>query len=399
MFIMGSIWIILVGASFAWNDLNANKEQKALAFQTARSFFNQVLISRSWNAMQGGVYVPVTQDTQPNPYLNDPLRDIEVNENLKLTKVNPSFMTRQIAEIAAKREGTHFHLTSLRPIRPENGPTPREEESLKAFEKGTQEIGQIVDDGSKKTFFYMAPLKTEKECLPCHAEHGYNEGDIRGGISVTLPFVPQIPFITLIMGHVVIGLAGLVGIALFGTKLNEAYELIRSQAVTDDLTGIPNRRSFLDRTRTEFNRSQRNKYALSVIMIDIDHFKSYNDTYGHERGDECLKKVALAIQKTLKRPSDFCARYGGEEFIVVLPYTTQEGALFIAEEIRAAVKNLGIQHEKSSPAGIVSISLGVATAGNTLSISYEDLIRQSDKALYLAKEKGRNRVEVYTESF
>ena len=134
-------------------------------------------------------------------------------------------------------------------------------------------------------------------------------------------------------------------------------------------------------------------------MIDIDHFKSYNDTYGHERGDECLKKVARAIQKTLKRPSDFCARYGGEEFIIVLPDTTQEGAMFIAEAIRTAVKNLGIQHEKSSPAGIVSISLGVATADNNLSVSYEDLIRQSDKALYLAKEKGRNRVEVYTESF
>jgi diguanylate cyclase (GGDEF)-like protein len=203
----------------------------------------------------------------------------------------------------------------------------------------------------------------------------------------------------LIIGHIVIGLAGLLGIALFGTKLDEAYELIRSQAVTDDLTGIPNRRSFLDRVLTEFNRSRRNKYSLSIIMIDIDHFKSYNDTYGHERGDECLKKVALAIQKTIRRPSDFCARYGGEEFIIVLPYTTQEGAMFIAEEIRAAVKNLEIHHEKSSPAGIVSISLGVATADNALSISCEDLIRQSDKALYLAKEKGRNRVEVYTERF
>jgi diguanylate cyclase (GGDEF)-like protein len=104
------------------------------------------------------------------------------------------------------------------------------------------------------------------------------------------------------------------------------------------------------------------------------------------------------MQKTLRRPSDFCARYGGEEFITVLPDTAQEGALFIAEEIRAAVRNLGIEHEKSSAAGTVSISLGVATAENNLSISYEDLIRQSDKALYLAKENGRNRVEVYTES-
>jgi diguanylate cyclase (GGDEF)-like protein len=244
----------------------------------------------------------------------------------------------------------------------------------------------------------MAPLKTEKECLPCHAQHGYKEGDVRGGISVTLPFVPQIPLVALLIGHIAIGSAGLLGISLFGRKLDNAYELIRSQAVTDDLTGIPNRRSFLDRTRTEFNRSRRNKYPLSVVMIDIDHFKSYNDTYGHERGDECLKKVALAIQQTLKRPSDFCARYGGEEFITVLPDTAQEGALFIAEEIRTAVRNLGIAHEKSSPARMVTISLGVATAEDNLSTSYEDLIRQSDKALYLAKENGRNRVEVYAES-
>jgi len=398
IFIVSAIWMLLVAASFMWNYLNAMKGQKALAFQTARSFFNQVLISRSWNAKHGGVYVPVTKDTQPNPYLNDPLRDIEVDQNLKLTKINPSFMTRQIAELTADREGIQFHLTSLKPIRPENGPTPREEKALKAFEKGTPEIGELVDGQSEKTFFYMAPLKTEKECLPCHASHGYKEGDVRGGISVTLPFVPNIPFVALLIGHVVIGFAGLLGIALFGAKLNEAYELIKSQAVTDDLTGIPNRRSFLDRTRTEFNRSRRNKYPLSIIMIDIDHFKSYNDTYGHERGDECLKKVALAIQKTLKRPSDFCARYGGEEFITVLPDTTEEGAMFIAEEIRAAVRNLAIQHEKSPPAGMVSISLGVATAENNLSITYEDLIRQSDKALYLAKEKGRNRVEVYAES-
>jgi diguanylate cyclase (GGDEF)-like protein len=307
-------------------------------------------------------------------------------------------MTRQIAELTANREGIQFHLTSLKPVRPENGPTLREEIALKAFEKGTPEVGQIVENAPIKTFFYMAPLKTEKECLPCHAGHGYKEGDIRGGISVTLPFVPQIPLVALLIGHIAIGFAGLVGISLFGRKLDKAYQLIRSQAVTDDLTGIPNRRSFLDRTRTEFNRSRRNKYPLSVIMIDIDHFKSYNDTYGHERGDECLKKVALAMQKTLRRPSDFCARYGGEEFITVLPDTAQEGALFIAEEIRAAVRNLGIEHEKSSAAGTVSISLGVATAENNLSISYEDLIRQSDKALYLAKENGRNRVEVYTES-
>jgi len=132
-------------------------------------------------------------------------------------------------------------------------------------------------------------------------------------------------------------------------------------------------------------------------MGDIDNFKVYNDTYGHGGGDECLRKVAKVIDETLKRPSDFCARYGGEEFIIVLPYTEREGALFIAEEIRANVANLRIPHEKSLPSGLVTISLGVATSDINVSISHEELTNHADAALYVAKNKGRNRVEAYQE--
>ena len=163
------------------------------------------------------------------------------------------------------------------------------------------------------------------------------------------------------------------------------------------MTGIPNRRSFSDRILTEFNRSQRDKYPLSVIMGDIDNFKSYNDTYGHKGGDECLKKVANAIETTLERPGDFCARYGGEEFVIILPNTRREGAMFVAEEIRANIEKMKIPHENSSPLGVVSISLGVATTEADASISHEELLKQSDKALYSAKEKGRNRVEAFSE--
>jgi diguanylate cyclase (GGDEF)-like protein len=389
------IWIILVAASYTWNYSNASKEQKTIAFQTARSFFNQILISRAWNAVHGGVYVPVSKDTQPNPYLDDPLRDIEINEGLKLTKINPAFMTRQIAEIAAKREGIHFHITSLNPIRPENKPTPDEESALKTFENGAQEFGRIVHSESGSTFFYMAPLKTDKTCLSCHARQGYKEGDIRGGISVTLPFVSKIPVLALMIGHIGIGLVGLIGIIISGSKLNNAYDVIKRQAVIDALTGIPNRRSFSDHILKEVNRSRREKFPLSVIMGDIDNFKLYNDTYGHGGGDECLRKVAQAINKTLKRPSDFCARYGGEEFVIVLPNTDQAGAMFIAEDIRKNVVNLQISHEKSLPSGFVTISLGVATTDVNVTISDEELTKQADNALYSAKEKGRNRVELY----
>lgn len=393
--IVNLIWTALVGASFIWNYLNAADSQKKLAFQTARSFFDQIVVSRSWNAMHGGVYVPVTKETQPNPYLEDPLRDIKVNDKLLLTKVNPAFMTRQLSEIAEKQQGIHFHITSLKPIRPANKPTSREERALKSFERGGGEFGEIARTGSNSNYFFMAPLKTEKTCMQCHAKQGYKEGDIRGGISVTLPFIPQIPLMALIIGHFSIGLAGVIGIGIFGIKLDRANESLRRQAVLDALTGIPNRRSFSEHILKEFNRSQREKYALAIIMADIDNFKFYNDTYGHSVGDECLKNVAQAISKTLKRPGDFCARYGGEEFVIILPNVLKEGAMVIAEEIRKSVLNLGIVHEKSLPLGIVSMSLGVATLASNQSISHEKLLKQADKALYIAKEKGRNRVEIY----
>ena len=321
IYIVSSVWMIFVGISFSWNYINTKNEQKAVAFQAARSSFDQIVIIRAWNAGHSGVYVPVTSNTQPNPYLEDPLRDIEVNENLKLTKVNPAFMTRQIAEIASKRKGILFHITSLNLIRPENRPTIREATALRAFEKGIKEIGEILNVKSNGCFFYMAPLITKKECLKCHAKQGYKEGDIRGGISVILPFIPKIPFMTLMFGHIGISLIGIIGIVTFGISLNKAYETIQRQAVIDVLTGIPNRRSFSERILIEFNRCQRDKHPLSVVMCDVDNFKSYNDTYGHQMGDECLKKVAQVIKEAIKRPGDFCARYGGEEFVIILSAT------------------------------------------------------------------------------
>ena len=302
IFIISACWILLVSISFLWNYSSAKKGQETIAYQAARSFFDQIVITRRWNAGHGGVYVLINDDTHPNPYLEDPLRDIEVNRNLKLTKVNPAFMTRQIAEIAAQQKGIYFHITSLKPIRPENKPTAREEKALKSFETGRKEIGEIITGESGKYFFYMAPLITEKGCLKCHAKQGYKEGDIRGGISVTLPFLPILPLMALIIGHLTIGLSGICGIVFFGVKLDKAYKKIKQQAVIDALTDIPNRRSFSEQILREFRDSRRNKLPLSVIMCDIDNFKSYNDTYGHNKGDECLKQVAQIKEHVTTTP-------------------------------------------------------------------------------------------------
>ncbi len=392
-------WIFLIALSLFWNYINAADERETIAFWTARSFFNLIVITRDWNSRHGGVYVPITAATQPNPYLEDPQRDVQVDDALELTKVNPAFMTRQISEIAEQREGIVFHITSLNPIRPENKPTPREVGFLRDFESGAKERGLFIKQNSTTLFFFMAPLLTEKACLKCHSKQGYKEGDIRGGISVTIPFNMGIPLFPLLLGHVGIGLVGMLGILVAGKKLGRAYETIERQAAMDALTEIPNRQSFSDTMEREFKRSQREQIPLSIIMCDIDRFKEYNDTYGHSHGDLCLKKVAQAIRNSLKRAGDFCARYGGEEFIAILPNTGPDGAVRVAERMRSKVEEMEIPHKKSLPARRVTVSLGVATSQDSATvISLEELIKSADLALYKAKEQGRNQVQLFSEA-
>ena len=185
------LWAVRITLSYSWNLKKNQEQQTAILLYAARSLFQQIEITREWNASHGGIYAPVSEATVPNPYLKSPLRDIRVNPTLELTKINPAFMTRQISEVAQKHNNIQFHITSLNPIRPQNVATEREKAALLLFEQGqAREVGQVVETGSSRAFFYMAPLITGKSCLQCHQDQGYKEGDVRGGISVTLPYTP-----------------------------------------------------------------------------------------------------------------------------------------------------------------------------------------------------------------
>ncbi len=177
-------------------------------------------------------------------------------------------------------------------------------------------------------------------------------------------------------------------------QLAETNLQLQRLASMDGLTGIPNRRYFDERLEEEWLRAAREQGWLSLIMVDIDHFKQYNDVYGHLDGDECLKKVADAISGAVVRPSDVVARFGGEEFVMILPGTDASGAEFIAEKARKAVEALAIPHTGSTTSEFVTISLGVATTVPASEVSSNSLLAEADKALYTAKESGRNRVEV-----
>jgi diguanylate cyclase (GGDEF)-like protein len=385
-------WLSVVGLSLAWNIDQAAQTRSDLALKTARVLFEQLVLTRHWNASHGGVYTPVTRATQPNPYLDDELRDIRVSDSLTLTKVNPAYMTRQLAEMAAEGSGVQFHITSLDPIRPANAALPWEVDALRGFERGEPEFKQELSSSQGMVFRYMAPLLTKEACLECHGEQGYEIGDIRGGISVTLPPLAPLPLAGLIGSHLMVAAAGLAAILALSWLLKRAYDELRRQAVMDALTSIPNRRFFIEQLMLELRRGAREQLPLSLIICDIDYFKQYNDYYGHPGGDRCLRAVADVLSAGLRRGGDFCARYGGEEFVVVLPNTRLDGACEVAEQLRSSIEHLRIQHA-TAPAGVVTISAGVATALGPQ--EHERLIRNADEALYRAKTAGRNRVEAY----
>jgi diguanylate cyclase (GGDEF)-like protein/PAS domain S-box-containing protein len=174
-------------------------------------------------------------------------------------------------------------------------------------------------------------------------------------------------------------------------RLQEAYNAVEAMAVTDELTGLSNRRRFDQYLANEWRRSMRDHQPLSLLMLDVDKFKAYNDTYGHQRGDSCLKQVAEACMDVVSRPGDLVARFGGEEFVVVLPNTEDEGALSVAEDICAALRSRRLPHSGNT-SGIVTISAGCATLVPRFGKHAAELIEMADKALYRAKHNGRNRV-------
>ncbi|MGB3509395.1 MAG: diguanylate cyclase, partial [Microcoleaceae cyanobacterium] len=189
-------------------------------------------------------------------------------------------------------------------------------------------------------------------------------------------------------------LAGQLAIAIQQSELYQKLETANKKliqlATYDSLTNVANRRLFDEYLEREWRRMAREKTPISLILCDVDYFKFYNDTYGHQAGDRCLQKVANAIKLQVKRPADLVARYGGEEFVVVLPCTDARGAFHVAEQIHLRLQTLKLVNAGSKVSEFVTMSLGVATTIPIPGYSLDKLIKVADEALYQAKEEGRN---------
>ncbi|MCL2052687.1 MAG: diguanylate cyclase [Lachnospiraceae bacterium] len=171
----------------------------------------------------------------------------------------------------------------------------------------------------------------------------------------------------------------------------EQLRRIEQLSMTDQLTGLPNRRSFDERLNAEWRQASREKKPISILIIDVDEFKNYNDTFGHQQGDRALQALALAFDKAPKRPVDFVARWGGEEFIVLLPLTDYDGSLEVAEQIRRNIEELVIPGS-SGPESKITVSIGLNTWRPGDEFTLDKFISGADTALYNAKDKGRNKI-------
>ncbi len=178
------------------------------------------------------------------------------------------------------------------------------------------------------------------------------------------------------------------------TLYKQAQSELEKLAKLDGLTQLANRRTFDQQLAQNWSTLQREQQPLSLLLLDVAYFKLYNDTYGHQAGDDCLRQVAIAMQQVVKRPTDLVARHGGEEFVILLPNTDQQGAVWIAQAIQAQVQQLGMVHERSSVSDRVTVSIGIATVVPQRGSTPKTVIVIADQALYAAKTEGRNTYRV-----
>ena len=184
----------------------------------------------------------------------------------------------------------------------------------------------------------------------------------------------------------------------FASTIETQKATLEELSLRDALTGIANRRALDERYLQEIHVASRQRWPLSVMLLDVDFFKQYNDNYGHGQGDECLKQVAQLLKSTLPRKTDLLARYGGEEFAILLPDTDQAGAIRVAEAILNAFKEAQIPHDFSGVADHITISIGISVSKDVLGDHTIPSFDEADKSLYTAKRQGRNKWVMYDES-
>jgi diguanylate cyclase (GGDEF)-like protein len=338
---------------------------------------------------------------------------------------NPATYAIELGEkLSSQEKGTLFRLYSDYPFpnrQATGGPHDQFQKDALAYLKQhpTEAFYRQEKQGNHRLFRYAEAVSMEPTCVTCHnhllysPKRNWQVGDVRGVLEVSQSIDPllntaQIGVKAISASLLIIGGLGVVGTVLIFSYSRSVNQILREEvqiktaalqqlATIDELTQISNRRQFDQTLENQWRAAQTIAKPLSLLLCDVDFFKKYNDAYGHQIGDRCLRLVAGAIQASLRNPCDLAARYGGEEFAVILPQADVTEAKKTADQIMAAVQQLKIEHQQSEISPYVSLSIGVATLLPTASNQPADLIRLADRALYQAKAQGRQRVVACSE--
>lgn len=359
--------------------------------------------AKRWNFNYGGVYVEKRKGTETNSYLKglgiEP--DVRCPDGRTFTLRNHAIMTTEMSRMSEREGGVRFRLISQKPLDEQNRPDPFEQQALQRFEQGEQRVAKLLSSASPPVYRYITPLYVDQTCLECHQTQGYHIGSIIGAISVTIPAANAVRETSsirmLITASAVLTILFLVGVTYLLTwrlviKLDDVQRHLKKQATTDELTGLKNRRVIMKRLEEERQRSSRLIDPFCIMIIDLDHFKRINDSYGHPFGDMVLKRVAHLTRESLRR-YDSIGRIGGEEFLVISPGTGLSEAVALAERVRSTIMNDTIREGELQVTVTLSVGLTVFSSHDQ---SIEAMLKRADSALYEAKKQGRNRVIAVT---
>lgn len=382
------VWTVTVTMLLCQQIFRQNHQVLEVARLQARSLLQRDLVYRQWVASNSGVYAPVSMETLPNPHLSQlPDRDITSSRGKRLTLVNPAYMSRLVYELAARQDGSRSHITSLKPLRPENGADPWEKEALRAFERGEKECSTVDRIGGRDFLRLMTPLFTERECLDCHAKQGYRTGDVRGGISVTLSLEPLQAIsrrekVDSTVRYGVLWLLGMVGIVAGSAGVRrslathqEAEEKLRYMSTHDSLTDSYNRIYF----DTETDRLARGRaFPIGVVMADLDGLKEVNDSLGHGAGDQLIRLGAQVLKQAC-READVIARIGGDEFALLLPEVDSRAL----QDVLLRIRQCEAAANQAASGPKLSLSLGAVCAENPEML--REALKQADRHMYSEK--------------
>ncbi|BCR04516.1 hypothetical protein DESUT3_15850 [Desulfuromonas versatilis] len=402
---LAAAWTLAVGVGLAWNLSREKKDILALARIQARTFSDKMLVYRHWNARHGGVYVEVSPETAPNPYLAGVLeRDLVTPSGRMLTMVNPAYMLREVFALESRFYGLGGRITSLQPINPSNAPDLWEEQALRALARGAAEVSEAVDSDGDGLLRMMRPLLVEPACLKCHGRQGYRVGDLRGGLSMSVSLEPlravrRSHVLGASAGAAVLWLCGLVvirfGARRLGSSLLEgrqAADLAHYLAHYDSLTGLANQAQFHNKVRLALAQVQKSHDLAAVLLVDLDHFKKINHALGHAQGDRLLQQIGRRLAAEVGERGTV-ARLGGAVFPVLLPCIAHSSeAAHLARSLSSVLSAPFYLREKEVA---VTASIGIAIYPS----DGEDgptLLQNAESALHSAKTSGKNGLCFYT---